>query len=92
MYVLEDQTYISEQPRHKRNTITQKDFKKSELKGPTQLKHKNTKENRKMNRINVSTRQIGKKMSKLNKRQQSVMFNDTILIPDEYQVNEKTKS
>ena len=61
------------------------------MKGPTQYKNKNTKENTKMNRINVSTRQIGKKMSKLNKRQQSVMFNDTILIPDEYQVKEKTE-
>ena len=40
-----------------------------------------------MNRINVSTRQVGKKMSKMNnKRQQSVMFNDSVLIPDEYQV------
>ena len=38
MSVLEDQTYISEQPRHKRNTITQKIFKKSDLKGPTQYK------------------------------------------------------
>ena len=45
-----------------------------------------------MNRINVSTRQVGKKMSKLNKRQQSVMFNDTILIPDEYQVHIKATS
>ena len=41
-----------------------------------------------MNRINVSTRQVGKKMSKMNnKRQQSVMFNDSVLIPDEYQVD-----